>query len=223
MHLKSRLVGIVILYCSITVSGQVYESINKEAADLFISLSNKDAGYREEIEELKSVLLVNAKNQELELNYFTSIVSYDSLKDHFKSFEKELENIPLDSALVLFNQWYLHLSNTFYNYAEDKFFSSNKTKILFFSTSMSCYCTLEMSKNQTVDIIKFIKENNDEYDYWVVDSFEHNELQIEYMTLFAPSVIVFDSDNEVLYKIEFEEKMLEQLIVFINGNHKSKG
>ena len=223
MHLKSRLVGIVILYCSITVSGQVYESINKEAADLFISLSNKDAGYREEIEELKSVLLVDAKNQELELNYFTSIVSYDSLKDHFKSFEKELENIPLDSALVLFNQWYLHLSNTFYNYAEDKFFSSNKTKILFFSTSMSCYCTLEMSKNQTVDIIKFIKENNDEYDYWVVDSFEHNELQIEYMTLFAPSVIVFDSDNEVLYKIEFEEKMLEQLIVFINGNHKSKG
>ena len=223
MHLKSRLVGIVILSCSITVSGQVYESINKEAADLFISLSNKDAGYREEIEELKSVLLVDAKNQELELNYFTSIVSYDSLKDHFKSFEKELENIPLDSALVLFNQWYLHLSNTFYNYAEDKFFSSNKTKILFFSTSMSCYCTLEMSKNQTVDIIKFIKENNDEYDYWVVDSFEHNELQIEYMTLFAPSVIVFDSDNEVLYKIEFEEKMLEQLIVFINGNHKSKG
>ena len=195
MHLKSRLVGIVILYCSITVSGQVYESINKEAADLFISLSNKDAGYREEIEELKSVLLVDAKNQELELNYFTSVVSYDSLKDHFKSFEKELENIPLDSALVLFNQWYLHLSNTFYNYAEDKFFSSNKTKILFFSTSMSCYCTLEMSKNQTVDIIKFIKENNDEYDYWVVDSFEHNELQIEYMTLFAPSVIVFDSDN----------------------------
>jgi hypothetical protein len=211
MHLKSRLVGIVILYCSITVSGQVYESINKEAADLFISLSNKDTGYREEIEKLKSVLLVDAKNQELELNYFSSLVSYDSLKDHFKSFEKELENIPLDSALVLFNQWYLHFSNTFYNYAEDKFFSSNKTKILLFSTSMSCYCTLEMSKNQTVELLKFVKEHNDEYDYWVVDTYENNELQLEYETLFAPSVIVFNTDNQILIKIEYDEMMIDKL------------
>ena len=36
-------------------------------------------------------------------------------------------------------------------------------------------------------------------------------LQIEYETLFAPSVIVFNGNNQVLYKIEYEEKMLSLL------------
>ncbi|MCK7527956.1 MAG: hypothetical protein MZV64_65345 [Ignavibacteriales bacterium] len=47
---------------------------------------------------------------------------------------------------------------------------------------------------------------------------EHNELQIEYETLFAPSVIVFDGNNQVLYKIEYEEKMLAQLTDYFNNN-----
>ncbi|MFZ1798866.1 MAG: hypothetical protein WAU24_03300, partial [Chitinophagaceae bacterium] len=118
-------------------------------------------------------------------------------------------------ALVLFNQWYLDLSNTFYNYADEKFFSSNKVKILFFSASMSCQCTLEMCKKQTIEILTLVKEKN--LDYWIVDSYEHNDLQIKYETFFAPSLIVFDSDNKVLHKIEYDEKMLEHLTMFLNG------
>lgn len=75
------------------------------------------------------------------------------LKNHFSEFEIEANKISLDSALFLFNQWYLHFNNVFYNYAVNKFFSSQKTKILLFSTSMSCYCTLEMCKNQLIDIL----------------------------------------------------------------------
>ncbi len=74
-----------------------------------------------------------------------------------------------------------------------------------------------MSREQTVELLKFISENKDEYDYWIIDSYWYNELQIEYETLFAPSVIVFDGNNEVLYKIEYEEKMLSLLSdYFIN-------
>ena len=77
-----------------------------------------------------------------------------------------------------------------------------------------------MCKNQLIDILNFVKENNGEYDYWIVDSYEHNELQLKYLTYFAPSVLVLDKNNEVLYKIEYEEKMIEQLEALLNGKSK---
>ena len=73
-----------------------------------------------------------------------------------------------------------------------------------------------MSREQTVELLKFISENPEEYDYWIIDSYWYNDLQIEYETLFAPSVIVFNGNNEVLYIIEYEEKMLSLLRIFIN-------
>ncbi|MBK6912585.1 MAG: hypothetical protein IPH11_02500 [Ignavibacteriales bacterium] len=54
-------------------------------------------------------------------------------------------------------------------------------------------------------------------DYWIVDSYEHNELQLKYETFFAPSVLVLNKNNELLYKIEYDEKMLEHLTMFLNG------
>jgi len=74
-----------------------------------------------------------------------------------------------------------------------------------------------MSREQTVELLKFVAKNSDDYDYWIIDSYWYNELQIEYETLFAPSVMIFDSSNEVLYKIEYEEKMLAQLIDYFNN------
>ena len=67
----------------------------------------------------------------LRVNIKPQLINFDSLKNHFNEYESTIKNISKDSALVLFNQWYLHFSNTFYNYADEKFFSSNKTKITF--------------------------------------------------------------------------------------------
>jgi spermidine synthase len=74
-----------------------------------------------------------------------------------------------------------------------------------------------MSREQTVDVLQFVKSNNDDYDYWIIDSYWYNDLQIKYETLFSPSVIVFNGNNEVLNKIEYEEKMISLLSdYFIN-------
>ena len=94
-------------------------------------------------------------------------------------------------------------------------FHLTKQKLLFFSASMSCHCTLEMCKKQTIEILNLAKEKN--LDYWIVDSYEHNELQIKYETLFAPSVVVFDANNNVLHKIEYDEKMLIKLSQFLSN------
>ena len=133
--------------------------------------------------KLKDLLSQKYDKVELETKYQILQNDFDSLKNHFNEYEYSIKNISSDSALVLFNYWYLHFSNTFYNYADEKFFSSNKTKILFFSASMSCQCTLEMCRKQTIEILKLANENN--LDYWIVDSYEHNELQIKYETFFA--------------------------------------
>ena len=215
MLLKFYLVVLVVIAVSVNVSAQVYESIENTAVQYFINLSNKSSDADNDLIELKDLLFQSYDKAELENKYQTSINQFDSLKNHFNEYESKTKNISKDSALVLFNQWYLHFSNTFYNYADEKFFSSDKTKILFFSASMSCYCTLEMCKKQTIEILNLTKEKN--LDYWIVDSYEHNELQIKYETFFAPSLIVFDSNNNVLHKIEYDEEMLIKLSQFLSN------
>jgi hypothetical protein len=202
-----------VLAVSVNTSSQVFESIEETAAKYFISLSNKDYDAENIFLKLKEMLFKNYNKAELESKCEVSINDFDSLKNHFNEYESSIKYISKDSSLVLFNQWYLHFLNTFYNYAYEKFFSSNKTKILLFSASMSCQCTLEMCKKQTIEILNLAKEEN--LDYWIVDSYEHNNLQIKYETLFAPSVVVFDERNKVLFKIEYDENLLPKLSEFI--------
>lgn len=213
--LKFYLVVLVVLAVSINTYSQIFETIEKAAAKYFISLSNKNSKADSDFVKLKEILFKNYDKAELKSKYEVSINDFDGLKNHFNEYESTIKNISKDSALVLFNQWYLHFSNAFYNYADEKFFTSTKTKLLFFSASMSCHCTLEMCKKQTIEILNLAKEKN--LDYWIIDSYEHSELQIKYETLFAPSVIIFDANNKVILKIEYDEKMLEHLTMFLNG------
>jgi len=218
MTLNFRLLVFVFFAVSINIYSQVYESIEKTAAQYFVNLSTKDSKSDDDLLKLKEMLFRNYDKAELESKYEISINNFDSLKNNFNKYESTIKNISKDSALVLFNQWYLHLSNTFYKYANEKFFSLSKTKILFFSASMSCYCTLEMCKKQTIEIFNLTKEEN--LDYWIVDSYEHNDLQIKYETLFAPSVILFDKSNNVLNKIEYDENLLPKLSEIIKTKLK---
>jgi hypothetical protein len=218
MALKFKWIVFISILFTYTVFGQLYESIEKEAADIMLSLSAGNSVSTDDFTNIKELLDSDIDEYETRKTYSVTAKSLDSLKNHLIQFESELINISADSALVLFNQWYLQFSNTFYEYNKVRFFSSNKTKILLFTASISCHCTLEMCKNQLIDILEFVKENNYEYDHWVVDSYWYNELQIKYETLFAPSVIIFNSNNEVLHKIEYDEKMLTSLKDYFNNN-----
>lgn len=220
MLLKFYLVVLVVIAVSVNASAQVYESIENAAAQYFISLSNKSSDADNDLIELKDLLFQSYDKVELENKYQTSIIQFDSLKNHFNKYESSIKNISSDSASVLFNQWYLHFSNIFYNYADEQFFSSSKTKLLFFSTSMSCHCTLEMCKKQTIEILNLAKEKN--LDYWIIDSYEHNGLQIKYETLFAPAAVVFDKSGNVLIKIEYDENLLSKLSEFIKTKLKGE-
>jgi|GEM_PF-2669206 len=218
MLIKITFPVILLMFITGITRAQYFESVEKEAERILVSLSDGDSLNPLHLNELKNLLSSEIGIEVSES--FTDINqnNIDSLINHLNEFESEMKNISTDSAFVLFNDWYLHFQNIFYEYSKGKFFSSPKQKILLFSTSLSCYCTLKMSRDQTVELLKYIAENNDNYDYWIIDSFWYNELQIEHLTLFAPSVIVFNGNNEVLYKIEYEEKMLAQLTDYFNNN-----
>ena len=202
---------IILLLNSGIANTRYFESVEKEAERILILLSDSISINSTELNDLKNLLYSDMDKDFSDLTSVSSQQSIDSLVNHLSEFESELKNISTDSAFVLFNDWFLHFQNIFYEYSNKKFFSSPKTKILLFSTSMSCYCTLKMSRNQTVELLKFIAENGNNYDYWIIDSYWHNELQIDYETLFAPSVLVFDGNNQVMHKIEYDEKMLSLL------------
>jgi hypothetical protein len=217
MLIKITLQIIALIFCVRFSQAQYFESVEKETERILISLSEGDSLNHSEFTELNDLLSSEIGTELSESFPGINQKSIDSLKNHLLEFESLAKNISVDSAFVLFNDWYLHIQNIFYEHSKEKFFSSPKQKILFFSTSMSCYCTLKMSREQTVELLKFISENKNQYDYWIIDSYWYNELQIEYETLFAPSIIVFNANNEVLYKIEYDEKMLTQLTNYLNN------
>jgi hypothetical protein len=208
-------IGAPILYA------QLAQQIEKEAKDLLLGFSSPDT-VQIDFENLNSIINSKIDSENFEKDYFTSLPIYDSLKSQLFGMEIIINNVPRDSGLVIFNQWYLQFCNTFYKYLKQQFFSSEQIKILFYSASVSCHCTLEMCKNQLIDILKFVKENNNEYYFWTVDSYENGDLQIKYETYFSPSVIVFDSNNTVLQKIEYDENMISKLDNYLTskGNYK---
>ncbi len=200
------------------IFAQLPHQIEKEAANMLLAFSVQDTIIQKDFDNLNALIDSKISNNELENNYSVSPKNYDSLKNQLSKIEFAIKTVPSDSGLVLFNSWYLQFCNTFYKNLERQFFSSKKIKILFFSASVSCYCTLEMCKNQLIDILKFVKENKEKYDYWVVDSYENGDLQIKYETYFSPSVIVFDSNNKLLQKIEYDEKMISKLKNYFTAN-----
>lgn len=159
------------LLLMVNAAAQTYERLEKNSVEILLLLSSKDSSAYNIIEELAFNLDNNFFKQSQGTGNSNRNEYESILKDTFDEFYFKHKNITFDSALVLFNQWYLKLNNYYYNEAGEKFFSSQKIKILLFSTSMSCHCTLEMCKNQLIDILMFVKTNNNEYDYLVIDAY----------------------------------------------------
>ena len=211
---------ILLLISTSIINAQYFDSVENESERILVSLSDGNSVNPTDLTELKNLLSSDFENDVSEFITLINQQSIDSLRNHLTEFESELKNISTDSAFVLFNDWYLHLQNIFYEYSKEKFFSSDQRKILFFSTSMSCHCTLEMCKKQLVEILKLKRETGDSYSFLVVDSYWNNDLQLKYETYFAPSALVFNQSNELILKIEYEEEMIEQLSVFLFRSDK---
>lgn len=101
-----------------------------------------------------------------------------------------------------------------YNYFYEKAVNSSKQKILVFSTSMSCECTLEMCYQQESEVQKFCREND--YDYAVIDSWEDFEIQQKHNIGFVPTIIFLDANNTEIKRFSRVENLYPQLSSLVN-------
>ncbi len=143
----------------------------------------------------------------------------DQLLNSFKAFEKFYRNRPkIDTLKKVFRTVNIEFNSLFGNYFLDELKNSSKKKIIVFSTSMSCECTLEMCYKQEAEIQKLQKENPVLYDYAVVDCFTNFDLQSKYEVGFIPVVLVLDEKNREIKRFVREENLLPQLKNLLTKN-----
>lgn len=217
MNTKSIIFFSAVCFSSILVSAQTPLKIEKTASDVILAVASKNSSPLNEVGVIYPLYYADDGIIEFEKAYGTSYVSYDSLKKYILGLKGEFNDLTNDSALVLLNQYYLRICSTFYNYFKNRFIASNRTKVVFFSASVSCACTLDMCKNQLVDILKIKKDSGDRFDWLVIDSYLNNDLQIKYDAYFAPSVLILNRDNQLINKIEYDEDMIQQLTDFLTA------
>jgi hypothetical protein len=136
------------------------------------------------------------------------------LIDYYKTFEKFYQDKPdVDTLKKVFRVVNNEFNTQFGNYFIDELKKFSKKKIILFSTSMSCECTLEMCYKQEAEIQKLLKENPNMFDYAVVDCFTNFDLQSKYEIGFIPTVIVLSSKNKEVKRIVREEHEIEKIIL----------
>ncbi len=132
MLIKITFPVILLIFTTGISRAQYFESVEKEAERILISLSDGDSLNSSELTGLKNLLDSKIDDEVSKAFPNVNSRSIDSLKNHLNEFESEAKNISTDSAFVLFNDWYLHFQNIFYEYSKAKIFLIRQNKNSFF-------------------------------------------------------------------------------------------
>ena len=143
----------------------------------------------------------------------------DKTDNLIKAYEEFYRSKPeVDTLKKVFRVVNNEFNSLFGNYFLDELKNSSMKKIILFSTSMSCECTLEMCYKQETEIQKLQKENPGMFDYAVVDCFTNIDLQSKYEVGFIPVVLVLDESGKEVKRFVREEKVDEIVDYILNLN-----
>ncbi|MDP2303211.1 MAG: hypothetical protein Q8N03_12400 [Ignavibacteria bacterium] len=127
----------------------------------------------------------------------------------FKEFSKL--NPRIDTLKKVFRSVNNKFNSLFGTVFFNAILNSSKQKIIVFSTSMSCECTLDMCYEQEVVVQNLLEDKNLNTDYVVIDCFSNTELQAEYQVGFIPTVLILDSANKEVKSFVRDENLLVNL------------
>jgi hypothetical protein len=143
----------------------------------------------------------------------------ERLIDSYRTFKVFFQSKPkIDTLKKIFRVVNNEFNSLFGNYFLDDLKRSSKKRIILFSTSVSCECTLEMCYKQEAEIQKLQKENPDLFDYAVVDTWVNSELQQKHDVGFIPTILILDSKNKEVKRFEREENVNEIINYILNIN-----
>jgi len=140
----------------------------------------------------------------------------DRLTESFNEFENILESKPkVDTLKKIFRTFNNEFNSIYGEHLYNEIISSGAKKIIVFSTSMSCECTLELCYKNEADVQKLRKEKPDLFEYVVVDCFTDSKLQTEHKIGFIPVVIVLDSNSNEIKRFVREENLYSKLSEYL--------
>ena len=198
-------------------SADLIKETREKFAQINISFLENNTPDKSLVNELEK-LLTELKNDKILLNSINADKEHqnkiEQLIKSFKTFEEFFRSIPeVDTLKKVFRFVNNEFNSQFGNYLLDELKKSSRKKIILFSTSMSCECTLEMCCKQEAEIQKLLKENPDLFDYAVVDCFTNFDLQSKYEVEFIPTVFVLDEKDKEIKRFVREEFGIEKIIL----------
>ncbi len=220
-----KILTIILLLTSIIKtepSGELIKETREKLAQLNMTFLKNDYPDKSTVDELGK-LLTELK----EVKTFPESIS-DSQKanekrerliESFNAFENFFKNNPeVDTLKKVFRVVNNEFNSLLGNYFLDELKKTSNKKIIVFSTSISCECTLELCYKQEAEIQKLEKENPDLFDYAVIDAWVNTELQREYNVGFIPTILILDSKNKELKRFVREENVNEIVNCVLNTN-----
>ena len=220
-----RLLSAILIFTSLIKtepSADLLKETRKKIAQINISFLGKNTPDKSLINELEK-LLSELKNNKILPNSIIAGKKHENkigrLIKSFKTFEKFFQSKPeVDTLKKVFRIVNNEFNSLFGNYFLDELNESSKKKIIVFSTSASCECTLEMCYQQESEIQKLLKANPDLYNYAVVDCFTNFDLQSKYEVGFIPVVLILESNNKEVKRFVREENVNEIVNYILNTN-----
>jgi hypothetical protein len=202
-------------------SAELIKETREKIAQINILFLKNDYPDNSTVTELDKLL--NTLKQEKNLSKaITTNKDYENEKERlitsYKIFEKSFQDkLDVDRLKIFFRVVNNEFNSLLGNYLLGELNNSSKKKIIIFSTSMSCECTLELCYKNEAEVQKLGKENPGLFDYAVVDCFTNFDLQSKYEVGFIPVVLVLDEKNKEIKRFVREENLYSKLNEYLLG------
>lgn len=202
-----KILVLILCYNSV-ISQNKIDQLRNEISEINISFLNSKLPGENKFTGLENLLNSFYADEKSKFETSEIITEFEIFLDSLN----QVENV--DSLKKTFRAVNNKFNSLSYKYFYQKAVNSSKQKVLVFSTSMSCECTLGMCYQQEAEVQKFCKENN--YDYAVIDTWEDFEIQQKYKVGFVPTVIFLDSDNTEIKRFTRVENLYPQISSLVN-------
>ncbi|OGU53927.1 MAG: hypothetical protein A2V66_16960 [Ignavibacteria bacterium RBG_13_36_8] len=207
----NKLLLLILLGISLLAQSNV-EKLRDTISEINVGFLNSQLPGENKLELIeKSIDLIETKGKnELNLSEIKTELS------NFRELLNSEQNV--DSLKKAFRSVNNKFNSVTGNYFYDKIINSPHQKIIVFSTSMSCECTLEMCYKQEAEIQKLQKEKPDLFDYAVVDCFTNFDLQSKYGVEFIPTVVIFDPKNMEVKRFVRDENLYNKIKIALGAH-----
>lgn len=203
----NKLLIITLLSASVFAQSNI-DKLRNTISEINIGFINSYLPDENKLAELENQLKNFYTDEEPKFETSAITTEFEIFLDSLNQAEK------VDSLKKVFRTVNNKFNSLSYKHFYEKLVNSSKQKILVFSTSISCECTLEMCYQQEAEVQNFCKENN--FEFAVIDTWEDFKIQQKFKVGFVPTVILLDPDNNELKRFTRMENLYPQLSSLVN-------